>query len=187
MIYLIWPRCDLDHDLSDLSEVWQGGFGQISSGFFFSKDASSVVGCTLPAIEKTIVKIRQRGVCVVCFVLRVARYTYGSSIVTRQRCAGVVSLCLNFFFTRPRRRIFFHINAHAGQITRSRSSRSYPAVMRCCVGSVQCRSNPGSMSYSRSCRSYGSHPATWTRSYRSYRSAIWLSCLVGLGHELYWV
>ena len=41
-----------------------------------------------------------------------------------------------------------------------------PAVMRCCVGSVQYRSSPGSMCYNRSCRLFVSNPATWARSYR---------------------
>ena len=49
-----------------------------------------------------------------------------------------------------------------------RSSRSQPAVMIYCAGSVWYRSNPGSMPYScRSCRLHGSHSATWATSCRS--------------------
>ena len=48
--------------------------------------------------------------------------------------------------------------------------------MRCCVGSVEYTSNPGNMFWITH-NIYGSHRATGARSYRSYRSGIYLPCL----------
>ena len=38
--------------------------------------------------------------------------------------------------------------------------------------------------HGRSCRLYGSHPATWAISYRSHRSGVYLACLTDLDHEV---
>ena len=63
--------------------------------------------------------------------------------------------------------------------SRPRSCRSYPAVKICCPRSVQYRSNPGNVSYVDLCRWYGSHLATWAR---SYRPGVDLSSLKVLDH-----
>ena len=78
-------------------------------------------------------------------------------------------MCLQF---TPR---IYHTDHDLSDLSVDTWSSSSRAVVRGCAGSaLYGRSNPGYMSYyyCRSCKSYGSHPATWTRSHRSYRSSI---------------